>query len=211
MLPPVKKVIIDRDRIAERVEQLGDQIAGDLADELSAEGAQQDQASRIVIIPVMVGSFMFAADLVRRLPVVMSLNLVTVSSYPGASVESKGARLRGALPDDLAGKHVVLVDDILDTGRTLSLLERLVLEQNPASLRTCVLLRKLCDRDERVEPAYIGFDVPDEFVVGYGLDYAGCYRNLPDIAVLDMQARPDREAPRGGEGRDGGRAPEARG
>ena len=192
MLPPVKEVIIDRRRIAQRVDQLAAELAADLERDLAAEGAAPDEASRIVMIPVMVGAFMFAADLVRRLPVVMSLNLVTVSSYPGASVESKGARLRGALPPDLTAKHVVLIDDILDTGRTLSLLERLVLEQSPASLRTCVLLRKLCDRDEDIRPAYVGFDVPDEFVVGYGLDYAGCYRNLPDIAVLDMEARPDR-------------------
>lgn len=173
-------VLIDRDQIATRVHELAAQIAGDL------DGA--DPAS-IVFIPVLVGSFIFAADLVRAMPVMMSMRLVTVSSYPGAAVQSKGARLKGQIPTDLAGRHVIIVDDILDTGQTLLLLRDLILEQRPASLRSCVLLHKVHDEENRdlrcdIQADYVGFDVPDVFVVGYGLDLDGKYRNLPDIVQL---------------------------
>ena len=117
------------------------------------------------------------------------MQLVTVSSYPGAAIRSKGARLKGQVPRDLAGKHVLVVDDILDTGQTLSLLRDLILEQRPASLRICVLLHKVHDDPHTaqamgVKADYVGFTVPDVFVVGYGLDHDGCHRNLPDIVEL---------------------------
>jgi hypoxanthine phosphoribosyltransferase len=174
-------VLIDRSRIARRVHELGDEIARDLAEDLNG----QDPAS-IVFMPVLVGSFIFAADLVRAMPVMMSMQLVTVSSYPGAAIQSKGARLKGQVPQDLAGKHVIVVDDILDTGQTLSLLRDLILEQRPASLRICVLLHKVHEADNAlgVRADYVGFTVPDVFVVGYGLDHDGRHRNLPDIVEL---------------------------
>ena len=119
------------------------------------------------------------------MPVQIAMRMVSVSSYPGAATQSVGARLRGALPPDLGGKHVVIVDDILDTGRTLSLLQGLISEQGPASLRTCVLLEKNCKRLEPAEAEYVGFQIPPKFVVGYGLDLNDQYRNLPEICVLD--------------------------
>ncbi len=98
---------------------------------------------------------------------------------------SKGAHLKGELPDGMAGKHVVLVDDILDSGRTLQLVRSLVLEKQPASVRTVVLLDKRARRAVPIEPDYAGFDIPDEFVVGYGLDYNHRYRELPHLAVVE--------------------------
>ena len=103
-------------------------------------------------------------------------------------MESKGAHLKSELPQGMAGKHIVLVDDILDSGRTLQLVRSIVNEQKPASVRTVVLLDKRARWAVPIEPDYAGFDIPDEFVVGYGLDFDGYYRNLPEIAVLKPEA-----------------------
>lgn len=139
-------------------------------------------------MPILTGAMVFAADLIREMPMRLSMRLVTVSSYPGATTVSKGAALRGAIPADLGGRHVVVIDDILDSGHTLALVRELVLEQNPASLRLCVLLDKKVARSVEIRPNYVGFEIPDAFVVGYGLDYDGYYRNLPEIAVLEGSA-----------------------
>ncbi|MFG0275247.1 MAG: phosphoribosyltransferase [Phycisphaerales bacterium] len=185
MHQPPGRVLIERERIAMRVAELGAQLAGDLQRDLEAEGDGLATPNRVVLVPVLTGAVIFLADLVRQMPLNMSMRMISVSSYPGATTESKGARLQDALPPDLAGKHVVIVDDILDTGQTLNLLQRMIAEQKPASLRTCVLLRKDCTRLAPADAEYIGFDIPPEFVIGYGLDYDGQHRNLPDICVLD--------------------------
>ncbi|MBX3317629.1 MAG: hypoxanthine phosphoribosyltransferase [Phycisphaeraceae bacterium] len=192
MMLDIERTLIGRDAIAARVRELGRRIASDLERDLSAEGSCADESGRVAIIAVMTGALIFTADLVREMPMKLSLELVTVSSYPGASTMSKGAAMRSVLPRDLLGKHVLIVDDILDSGQTLDLVKRLVEEQGPASVRICVLLRKLVERVVEVEADYIGFDIPNEFVVGYGLDYDGHYRNHPEIAVL--------RAPGGGSG-----------
>ncbi len=184
MVRPTGKVLISRDRIAARVRELGDEIARDLRQELLREGASPDEAGRIVLIPVLTGAIVLVADLIRHMPLTLSMRLVSVSSYPGDSTESKGAHMRSELPRDLGGRHVVIVDDILDTGQTLSLLQRLVRDQKPASIRTCVLLKKNVPRLADAAAEYVGFDIPNEFVVGFGLDYDGHYRNLPDIMTL---------------------------
>lgn len=191
-MPPmplqIGRTLIDRERIRARVAEMGRALAADLTRELLQEGNGQDalnHADRIVMLPVLTGAVVFVADLIREMPMRLSMRVVTVSSYPGASTQSKGAMLRGALPSDLRGRHVVVVDDILDTGQTLGLLRDLILEQKPASLRIAVLLSKLVPRKVEVKVDYSGFDIPDEFVVGYGLDYDGFYRNLPDIVVLE--------------------------
>lgn len=190
MHKPPGRVLIAREAIARRVAELGAALAADLERDLAAEGAGLDSPNRVVLIPVLTGAVIFLADLVRQMPLNMSMRMISVSSYPGATTASKGARLQDALPVDLAGKHVVIVDDILDTGQTLSLLQRLIGEQRPASLRTCVLLRKDCKRMAPAEAEYVGFDIPPEFVIGYGLDYDGQHRNLPDICVLEPPGAP---------------------
>lgn len=183
----LESILIPREKIAERVHELGETLSRDLLRELSAEGSDPDASGRIVLITVLVGSMIFVADLVRHMPLKLSMGLVTVSSYPGRSIASKGASIRGDLPSDLAGKHVVIVDDILDSGQTLGLIRRLIEEQRPASLRICVLLSKQVERAVSIEAEYVGFEIPDAFVVGYGLDFDGHYRNLPDIGVLRLE------------------------
>lgn len=184
MFRDIDKVLIGRERIAGRVHELGAQIAGDLMRDLGDDG---DHTGEVVLVSVLTGSIVFVADLIRQLPVKLSLGLVAVSSYPGTSVESKGAMMRSELPRNLAGKHVLVVDDILDSGQTLDVLSRLILEQKPASLRLAVLLRKPGKARVPVKVDYVGFDIPDEFVVGYGLDYDGFYRNYPEIATLKAE------------------------
>jgi hypoxanthine phosphoribosyltransferase len=181
MFRDIDRVLIPREKIAARVHDLGGQIARDLMRVLGDNG---DHTGEVVLVSVLTGSIVFVADLIRQLPVKLSLGLVAVSSYPGTSVESKGVMMRSELPRNLVGKHVLVVDDILDSGQTLDVLSRLILEQKPASLRMAVLLRKPGKAKVDVKVDYVGFDIPDEFVVGYGLDYDGFYRNYPEIATL---------------------------
>jgi hypoxanthine phosphoribosyltransferase len=194
MYPEIDRILIDESRIASRVRAMGTQIASDLIADFGYTGSDQ-----IVLVPILTGSIVFVADLIRHLPLKLRLGVVAVSSYPGRSMQSKGAAIRSEIPPDLAGKHVLVVDDILDSGRTLGLIRRLILEQKPASLRIAVLLRKKLAggvaRAEEVPVDYAGFEIPDEFVVGYGLDYDGYFRNYPQIAVVRV---PD--ADRGGGG-----------
>jgi hypoxanthine phosphoribosyltransferase len=171
----IAEVLLPADRIAARVQELADAIARDYA---------ADHGERLVIVPVLTGAFMFLADLVRDLPHKIRIEVVTVSSYPGTSTVSKGAALVGVLPKELDGRDILIVDDILDSGQTLGLLRDEIVRRHPRSVRTCVFLRKQCPRVREVPCEYVGFDIPDAFVVGYGLDYDGFYRNLPYVGVL---------------------------
>lgn len=188
----IEQVLIPRPTIAARVREMGAKIARDLADDLAKDVPSPDGKAaeeRVVLIPILTGSIVFVADLIREMPLKLSIEVVGVSSYPGKSMESKGVSIRHELPRGLAGKHVIIVDDILDSGQTLDVVSRLVLEQKPSTLRTCVLLRKPGKAKVHAEADYVGFDIPDEFVVGYGLDYDGFYRNYPEIATLKADAR----------------------
>jgi len=173
----IDKILFNRNAIAERVEQLGRQITRDL-------DTATDHTDEIVLVPILTGSIVFLADLIRHLPQKLRIGVVSVRSYHGKSTESKNFALRSEIPQSLAGKHVIIVDDILDTGKTLSVISSIIREQNPASLKTCVLLRKRVENRPLLNADYIGFDIPDEFVVGFGLDYDDYYRNLPDVATL---------------------------
>lgn len=179
MFPEIERDLIDETQIDRRVRQLGQQIARDLQADIDRTGADE-----IVLVPILTGSVVFVADLIRQMPLKLRLHVVAVSSYPGRSMESKGASLSSEIPRDISGKHVLVVDDILDSGRTLGLVRRLLLDQRPASLRTAVLLTKSVARAEPIAADYSGFDIPDAFVVGYGLDFDGYYRNYPRIAIL---------------------------
>ena len=173
----IDRVVVSRDRIARRVGLLAEQIAGCCRDE------------ELTVVAVLTGSLIFLADLVRNMPLLMRLDVASVSSYPGQAVRSQGPRFRITPAIDLTGRSVLILDDILDSGRTLELLLETIAAQKPASLRTCVLLRKSRpDVPDRIEPDFVGFDLPDEFVVGYGLDYNHLYRNLPDLCVLKPEA-----------------------
>ncbi|MEM6749317.1 MAG: hypoxanthine phosphoribosyltransferase [Planctomycetota bacterium] len=178
-------VMIDREQIAQRI----DALAGELRD---VYGHGPD-AKPITLIPVLTGAFMFTADLIRRLPGPLQVFPISISSYPGAATKARQARVREGLtdlPDDLSDRHVLVVDDILDTGQTLGLVHDLLSAKAPASLRICVLLRKDVPRVRDVEADFVAFDIPDEFVVGYGLDYDDYYRNLPEIIALPPGGAP---------------------
>jgi hypoxanthine phosphoribosyltransferase len=139
-------------------------------------------------VPILTGAIIFAADLIRHIPIEMKIGLLTVSSYPGSALRTQGSQLLGQQLGDIKGRHVLLLDDILDSGGTLKLVVPVLHQLGVASVKTAVLLRKDRPAAKEVAVDYVGFEIPDEFVVGYGLDYNNYYRNLPDICVLTEEA-----------------------
>jgi len=175
------EILIPADRIQERVGELARQIAADY------------RQRPVTIIGVLTGSLMFLADLVRRLDLPLRLGFIQASSYRGAATRPGQLQVQPELLPDVRGRHILLLDDILDTGQTLGHLVRYLNGLGVASLRVAVLLRKRGRQQVPVEPAYCGFDIPDVFVVGYGLDFNDEYRHLPYVAKLDSatgNARP---------------------
>jgi hypoxanthine phosphoribosyltransferase len=136
------------------------------------------------IISLMSGSLIFTADLIRYIDIPIKLNTITVSSYYDGITSSGNLKIQGELPI-CTDKDVLIVDDILDSGLTLSSLRDKLYSLNPRSVKTCVLLNKKIDRLHNITPDYYGFDIENEFVIGYGMDYQGLYRNLPYIGVLN--------------------------
>ena len=176
----IDRVLVSSARIASRVVELAQQVGNDYA---HADG-------RLTVVPVMTGSLLFAADFVRALPQRrLRLQLTTVSSYGGKNTASRGSALTGALPKHLEGHHVLILDDILDSGGTLRLLRAEFEARGAASVRACVLLRKKIPSALSTPCEYVGFDIDDEFVVGYGLDFDDLYRNLPFVGTLKPEAR----------------------
>ena len=171
----IARVVVPRERIAERLGELARQIADDVGGE------------PLTLAALLTGSIIFLADLIRRLPLMMRIHLVAISSYPGQSVRSQGVRMLGPMPDRLDGQFVLIVDDILDSGRTLAAAAERMRRAGAGQVRTCVLLAKPESRrapDGLARADYVGFDIADEFVVGYGLDHGDYYRNLSDVVVL---------------------------
>ncbi len=170
-------VLIPAEQIRQRVAELARQVADDYR-----------TRRPVTIVGVLTGSVMFLADLVRHLDMPLRIGLIQASSYRGAVTEPGALHVDPGLLPDVRGRHVLLLDDILDTGQTLSHLVRHITGLGCASLRVAVLLRKRGRQQVPFEPDYCGFDIPDAFVVGYGLDYNDEYRHLPHIAVLSEQA-----------------------
>ncbi len=170
-MSPVE-ILIPEDRIRDRVEELAARIDEDYAD-----------TDELVVVGVLKGSFIFVADLTRRLTIPHRVEFVAVSSY-GVEGPAGEVRMELDLRHPVAGKDVLLVDDILDTGRTLNYLRRLLEAQNPRSLRSCLLVRKEGAAEVSTEADYLGFDIPDVWAVGYGLDFREKHRTLPYIAAL---------------------------
>jgi len=184
----IDRVLLDRGRIADRVRELADAIAADFERDVGDGRFHADNPESLTLVPLLTGSVIFLADLMRQLPLMMRIRLLSVSSYPGKSTVSRGVRIDDEFPEDLTGQHVLIIDDILDSGRTISAVRNLVEQRNAASVRVCVLLHKHLPQAADVHADYIGFDIPDEFVVGYGLDYDGFYRNLPEVVTLKSEA-----------------------
>ncbi len=168
----IQRVLVSRRRIARRVQALASEIAA------SYRGRE------LVMVPLLTGSMIFLADLMRCLPLKMRVDVLAVSSYAGQMTRSREPRILYPKKLQVAGKHVLIVDDILDSGRTLAAVRAILRRQRAASVRACVLLRKHTALRLGMRADFIGFDIPDEFVVGYGMDYNHFYRNLPEIAVL---------------------------
>ncbi len=168
----IEEILIPENQIQKRIEELGRIISRDYQDK------------ELVCIGVLRGAIIFLADLARSISIPMLIDFMAISSY-GASTESSGVvRILKDLDENIEQKDVLIVEDIIDTGLTLNYLLRMLKSRNPASLKVCALLNKKERRQINVPIDYCGFDIPDKFVVGYGLDFNGLYRNIPYILVL---------------------------
>src|SRR5258706_6266936 len=159
----IERILIPHAQIAKRVHELAKMIIND--------HSTKTNGAEITIIPILTGAMIFCAALIRHLPMRMQIGLLAVSSYPGRSIRSQGSSILSDQVGDLRGKHVVLVDDIIDSGGTLPLVPDMPNEAGPASLKTCVLLRKATEGAKQISVDYLGFDIADTFVVRYALDY----------------------------------------
>jgi hypoxanthine phosphoribosyltransferase len=175
----IAKVLISQYQIGARVREMAEQITDDW---------KRDGDQDITIIPILTGAMIFCGDLIRHMPVQIKIGLITVSSYPGSSLRTQGSQMLSQQVGDIRGRHVLLLDDILDSGGTIRLVAPLLKELGAAKVRSCVMLRKDRPEARATQVEYVGFDIPDEFVVGYGLDYNNYYRNLPDIVTLSPEA-----------------------
>ena len=174
----VHKVLIDEHTLRARVAELGVEISTDYA------------GKDILLVGVLKGAVFFMADLMRHLSIPCEVDFMAISSY-GASTDSSGVvRILKDLDINIDGRHVLVVEDIIDSGLTLSYLMRTLEARSPASLEICALLTKPDRREMKVPVRYTGFEIPNEFVIGYGLDYAERYRNLPYVGVLDPEIIP---------------------
>ncbi|HCS73855.1 MAG TPA: hypoxanthine phosphoribosyltransferase [Clostridiales bacterium] len=172
MLDQIKRVLIDEETLQNRVKELGKQITEDYRDK------------DLLIICILKGGVVFASDLMKVIALPLSIDFMAVSSY-GSSTKSSGVvRIQKDLDEEIEGKDVLIVEDIVDTGLTLNYLVENLLSRKPASLKICCCLDKPNRRKAAINIDYVGFSIPDEFVIGYGLDYAQKFRNLPYIGVL---------------------------
>ena len=171
--PALGEILVQRDELANRVRELGEEVSRDYA------------GRKLLLIGVLKGAVFFLADLMRHLDVDCEVDFMAVSSY-GASTDSSGVvRILKDLDAPIEDKHVLIVEDIVDSGLTLSYLFRMLRARHPASLEVCALLTKPQRREIELPIKYVGFEIPNRFAIGYGLDFAERYRNLPYVAVLN--------------------------
>ena len=168
----IQEILFTEEQLKNRVNEIARQIETDYA------------GKEIMLISVLRGSFVFMADLCRAIRLPCTLDFMSVSSYGTGTTSSGQVQITKDLSEDITGRHVIVVEDILDSGNTLSYLLNILEHRHPASVRLCALLDKPERRVKPVELHYSGFSIPDAFVVGYGLDYAEKYRNLPYIGIL---------------------------
>jgi hypoxanthine phosphoribosyltransferase len=168
----LKRIVFDEETIARRVRELGQEITSRYAD------------GELLVLGLLKGSFIFLSDLVRRIDRPLQVDFLVAASYGAETVSSGNVRLLYDPETELAGKHILLVEDIVDTGKTLNRLVTLLKERGPRSLEICALLHKHIAEGLALQPAFVGFDAPRAFLVGYGLDHAENFRHLPYIASL---------------------------
>lgn len=175
-----KRLIDDLTEILLTEQQIDDKI-----EEMAKEISEDYAGKQAILVSILKGSFVFMADLVRKLDIDCTLDFMIVSSYGTKSQSTGAVKIIKDLDIDIENKHIMLVEDILDSGLTLSYIKRILETRKPASLRICTLLDKPGRRTADITADYVGFAIPDKFIVGYGLDYAERYRNLPMIGVLN--------------------------
>jgi len=169
----IAKILITREQLAARIAEIGQTISRDYA------------GKDLMLVCVLKGGVLFLSDLVRAIHIPHAIDFMAISSYGGTRTESSGVvRILMDLNTSIEGRNVLIVEDIIDTGRTLTYISENLRTRNPTSLRICTLLNKPSRRQVHVKLDYVGFDIPNEFVVGYGLDYNELYRNLPFVGVL---------------------------
>ena len=173
MQDKIKKVLLTQKQIKDRVKELGEQITNDY------------KGKELIVISVLKGSVIFVADLIRAIDLDVKIDFMSVSSYHSGVKSSGVVKFLKDLDIDIEGCDILIVEDILDSGLTLSYLRDLLIKRNPKSIKITALLDKVDKRKTDIKADYVGFEIPDEFVVGYGLDYDERYRNLPYIGVLD--------------------------
>ena len=173
LVADVGEVLVTEEQIQAKVRELGAKLAADYA------------GQPLTLVSVLKGALPFMADLMRAIDMPVQIDLMEVSSYGGTATESSGlVRIIKDLSSSIAGRDVLIVEDIIDTGLTLNYLQRYLRGKNPASLRICTLLDKPARRLVEIPVDYVGFTIPDQFVIGYGLDYGEAYRNLRFVGVL---------------------------
>lgn len=168
----VSEILITGEQIREKTAELARQITADY------------EGKNPLLVCILKGGLMFLADLIRQIRLPVEIDFMAVSSYGDATESSGVVRILMDLETNIQGRHVLLVEDIIDTGRTLNYIIQNLRTRGPASLRICALLNKPARRELDIPVEYVGFDIPDRFVVGYGLDYGEIYRNLPFVGVL---------------------------
>jgi hypoxanthine phosphoribosyltransferase len=173
--PVIGEILVQPDDLKRRVRQLGEQISADYADK------------DLLLVGVLKGAVFFLADLMRQIDVPCEVDFMAVASYGSATESSGVVRILKDLDRPIEGYHVLIVEDIVDSGLTLQYLLRNLGARNPASLEVCALLTKPDRRKVQLEPRYLGFEIPDKFAIGYGLDHAEQYRNLPYVAALSEE------------------------
>lgn len=171
----VERVLISKEELDKKVEELGRQISHDY------------EGKELVIIGVLKGGFIFLSDLARKITIPVDLDFMSVSSYGNSSHSSGVVKIIKDCDANISGKHVLIVEDIIDTGLTLNHLVELLKTRGPLSVKICAALDKPSRRKIDLKVDYKGIEIPDEFVVGYGLDYAGKYRNIPEVCILKRE------------------------
>lgn len=172
MQKDIKTVLFSEEDIAKKIKEMGAKITADYA------------GQSLVVVALLKGAVYFMADLTKHIDLPVRLDFMIASSYGNQSITTGNINVMKDIDEKIAGKHVLLIDDIIDTGLTLDKISKLLASHNPLSVKTAVLLDKGARRVNDMSADYVGFEIPDEFVVGYGLDFAGDYRNLPFIGIL---------------------------
>lgn len=174
----IKDVLLTEDEIKIKVKEMGKQITADY----------KDSGRELIVVSILRGSLIFAADLIRELNISTTLDTMVVSSYGAATKSSGVVKINKDLEEDIIDKDVLIVEDIVDTGLTLAYLKKTLMARSPHSVKVCTFLEKPDRKEVEVEVEYSGFSIPDEFVVGYGLDFDQKYRNYPGVASLKPDA-----------------------